>query len=154
MGTPISNSIAELYTVQRYLQYDLLIDKDFAHFDSWASTFCEPQTTIELAPDNSGYRARTRLSTFHNLPELMAMFKDVADVQTADMLNLLVPKANYETIVAEPSDLQREMVEHLSERATLVQRKAVDAKVDNMLKITTDGRKIGQIGRASCRERV
>ena len=142
-GTPISNSIAELYTVQRYLQYDLLMEKDLTHFDAWCSTFCEPQTSIELSPEGTGYRARTRLATFHNLPELMSMFKDVADIQTADMLDLPVPSAIFETIVAEPSEMQKEMVQELSERATAVQRKMVDARVDNMLKITTDGRKIG-----------
>jgi len=142
-ATPISNSIAELYTMQKYLQYDLLMEKNFSHFDAWCSTFCEPQTTIELSPQGDGYRARTRLATFHNLPELMSMFKDVADIQTADMLDLPVPKANYETVIAQASELQKEMVEQLSERATAVQRKLVDARIDNMLKITTDGRKIG-----------
>ena len=142
-GTPISNSIAEMFTIQRYLQYDLLKNEDLTHFDAWASTFCEPQTSIELSPEGTGYRARTRLSTFHNLPELMAMFKEVADVQTADMLDLPVPKANFETVLAEPSDMQKSMVQDLAKRASMVQRRMVDARVDNMLKITTDGRKIG-----------
>ena len=142
-GTPISNSMTEMYTMQRYLQFDTLAAKNLIHFDSWASIFGETQTSIELAPEGTGYRARTRFSQFHNLPELMSMFKDVADIQTADMLNLPVPEAKYETVVVEPSELQKEMVQDLSERATKVQRGGVDARIDNMLKITTDGRKIG-----------
>jgi len=142
-GTPISNSMTEMYTMQRYLQFDMLAAKNLLHFDCWASIFGETQTSIELAPEGTGYRARTRFAQFHNLPELMSMFKDVADIQTADMLNLPVPEAKYETVIVEPSELQKEMVRDLSERATKVQRGGVDARVDNMLKITTDGRKIG-----------
>ena len=142
-GTPVTNTLAEIYTNQRYLQYDTLAAKDLTHFDAWTSTFSEPQTSIELAPEGTGYRARTRLAKFHNLPELMAMFKDFADIQTADMLDLPTPEVKYENIILEPSDLQKEMVRQLSERAVMVQKKMVDAKVDNMLKITTDGRKIG-----------
>ena len=142
-GTPITNTLAEMYTNQRYLQYDTLIAKDLTHFDAWASTFSEPQTTIELAPEGTGYRARTRLAKFHNLPELMSMFRDFADIQTADMLDLPTPEVMYENIILEPSELQKEMVESLSARAHMVQRRLVDPKLDNMLKITTDGRKIG-----------
>jgi hypothetical protein len=142
-GTPISNSMTELYTMQRYLQYDTLVAKHLTHFDAWASIFGETATSIELAPEGTGYRARTRFAKFHNLPELMTMFKDVADIQTADMLNLPVPEAKYETVIVEPSDLQKEMVQELSERAAAVHNREVDATVDNMLKITTDGRKIG-----------
>jgi N12 class adenine-specific DNA methylase len=142
-GTPVSNSMAELYTMQRYLQYDTLEERHLTQFDAWASTFGETATSIELAPEGTGYRARTRFAKFHNLPELMQMFKDVADIQTADMLDLPVPDAKFETIVVEPSELQKEMVEELSERAAAVHNKKVDATVDNMLKITTDGRKIG-----------
>jgi len=142
-GTPVSNSMTELYTVQRYLQYDTLVAKGIAHFDAWASTFGETQTSIELAPEGTGYRARTRFSRFHNLPELMSMFRDVADIQTADMLNLPVPEAKFETVVVEPSELQKGMVQELSERAAAVQARRVDPSKDNMLKITTDGRKIG-----------
>jgi hypothetical protein len=142
-GTPISNSMTEMYTMQRYLQYDALQAKNLTHFDSWASIFGETQTSIELAPEGTGYRARTRFAKFHNLPELMTMFKDVADIQTADMLNLPVPEAHYETVIVEPSELQKEMVQELSERAAAVHNRKVDATVDNMLKITTDGRKIG-----------
>lgn len=142
-GTPISNSMTEMYTMQRYLQYDALSEKSLTHFDSWASIFGETTTSIELAPEGTGYRARTRFAKFHNLPELMAMFKDVADIQTADMLNLPVPNAHYETVIVEPSDLQKEMVEELSERAAAVHRREVEPWKDNMLKITTDGRKIG-----------
>ena len=142
-GTPISNSMTEMYTMQRYLQYDSLSAKGLSHFDSWASIFGETQTSIELAPEGTGYRARTRFAKFHNLPELMCMFKEVADIQTADMLNLPVPDAIYENIIVEPSELQQEMVQELSERAARVHAQLVDARVDNMLKITTDGRKIG-----------
>ena len=142
-GTPISNSMSEMYTMQRYLQHDTLAERRLSHFDSWASIFGETVTSIELAPEGTGYRARTRFARFHNLPELMTLFKEVADIQTADMLMLPVPAATYENIIAEPSDIQKEMVAGLSERAALVQRGMVDPRDDNMLKITTDGRKIG-----------
>jgi len=132
-----------MYTLQRYLQYDTLVAKKLLHFDCWASIFGETTTSIELAPQGDGYRARTRFAKFHNLPELMSMFKDVADIQTADMLNLPVPEAKFENIIVEPSEMQKELVNGLSERATKIQREKVDATVDNMLKITTDGRKIG-----------
>jgi hypothetical protein len=132
-----------MYTMQRYLQYDTLVKNRLTHFDCWASIFGETVTSIELAPEGNGYRARTRFARFHNLPELMAIFKDVADIKTADMLNLPVPQAHYETVIVEPSDLQKEMVQELSERAAEVHAHRVDASVDNMLKITTDGRKIG-----------
>lgn len=142
-GTPVSNSMTELYTVQRYLQHDTLAAMNLNHFDAWASIFGETQTSIELAPEGTGYRARTRFAKFHNLPELMTMFRDVADIQTADMLKLPVPEVKYENVIVEPSDIQKEMVEELSERAAKVHAKEVDATEDNMLKITTDGRKIG-----------
>jgi len=142
-GTPISNSMSEMYTMQRYLQYDTLMAKNLTHFDAWASIFGEIVTSIELAPEGTGYRARTRFSRFHNLPELMTLFKDVADIQTADMLNLPVPEAKFENIIVEPSELQKEMVQELSERAAAVHARLVEPNVDNMLKITTDGRKIG-----------
>jgi len=142
-GTPISNSMTEMYTIQRYLQYDSLAAKRLIHFDCWASVFGETQTSIELAPEGTGYRARTRFAKFHNLPELMTMFREVADIQTADMLNLPVPEVVYENVVVEPSELQKEMVQALSERAAAVHAQLVDPKDDNMLKITTDGRKIG-----------
>jgi len=142
-GTPISNSMTELYTIQRYLQYDALVEKGLIHFDAWASIFGETVTSIELAPEGTGYRARTRFAQFHNLPELMAMFKEVADIQTADMLDLPVPDVKYENIIVEPSEVQKLMVKDLSERAAKVHAQLVDPKVDNMLKITTDGRKIG-----------
>ena len=142
-GTPVTNSIAELYTVQRYLQYDTLAAKNLTHFDAWASTFGETQTNIELSPEGSGYRARTRFAKFTNLPELMSMFKEVADIKTADTLDLPRPKANFHTVVADPSDIQREMVQDLSARAKDVHDKKVDPTQDNMLKITSDGRKIG-----------
>jgi N12 class adenine-specific DNA methylase len=141
-GTPISNSMTEMYTMQRYLQYNTLERNGLQHFDSWASTFGETVTAIELAPEGTGYRAKTRFAKFYNLPELMAMFKDVADIQTADMLNLPVPKANYHNVVIKPSELQVEMVAGLSERADRVRNKMVDASVDNMLLITNDGRKL------------
>jgi len=142
-GTPVSNSLAELYTMQRYLQYEALQTKDLAHFDQWVSTFCETVTGIELAPEGTGYRARTRLK-FENLPELMTLFGEVADIKTIDMLpDVSRPKANYQTIVAQPSDVQKDMVNDLSARATLVQKREVDPSDDNMLKITSDGRKIG-----------
>ena len=142
-GTPISNSMTELFTMKRYLQYELLESYGLTHFDAWASTFGETVTSIELAPEGTGYRARTRFAKFYNLPELMAMFKEVADIQTADMLNLPTPIPKYETIVVEPSEIQKEMVEELSERAAAVHNREVSPDVDNMLKITTDGRKIG-----------
>ncbi|MDY3831732.1 MAG: SNF2-related protein, partial [Candidatus Ventricola sp.] len=142
-GTPVSNSMTELYTMQRYLQYETLREKGLTHFDEWASTFGETTTAIELAPEGTGYRARTRFAKFFNLPELMNLFKEVADVKTSDQLNLPVPEAKFETIVAQPSELQQEMVESLSERAAAVHSGAVDPSVDNMLTITSDGRKIG-----------
>ena len=142
-GTPVTNSMAELYTVQRYLQYDTLQDRNLAHFDAWASTFGETQTSVELAPEGNGYRARTRFAKFDNLPELMSMFKEVADIKTADMLDLPRPEAHFHTVVVKPTELQKEMVQELSERAKDVHDRKVDATVDNMLKITSDGRKIG-----------
>ena len=142
-GTPVSNSMTELYTVMRYLQYGTLQQKNLTHFDCWASTFGETTTAIELAPEGTGYRARTRFSKFFNLPELMNMFKEVADIKTSDQLNLPVPEAEYETVVVKPSDIQKEMVSSLSERVALVHSGIVDPSVDNMLKITSDGRKIG-----------
>ena len=141
-GTPISNSMVELYTMQRYLQYDELAKRNLQQFDAWASTFGETVTAIELSPEGTGYRAKTRFAKFYNLPELMAMFKEVADIQTADMLNLPVPKANYHNVVIEPSDIQKDLVKELSERAERVRNKMVDASIDNMLKITNDGRKL------------
>ena len=142
-GTPVSNSMTELFTMKRYLQHDKLEKQGLGNFDSWASTFGETVTAIELAPEGTGYRARTRFAKFYNLPELMRMFKEVADIQTADMLKLPVPKAEFHTIVAKPSEYQKAMVDELSERADLVQRRLVEPYEDNMLKITTDGRKIG-----------
>jgi N12 class adenine-specific DNA methylase len=142
-GTPVSNSMTELYTMMRYLQYSTLQRNGLAHFDSWASTFGETVTAIELAPEGTGYRARTRFSKFFNLPELMAMFKEVADIKTADQLNLPTPKTNYHTIAVKPTDIQQEMVKDLSERAAEVHANKVDPTVDNMLKITSDGRKLG-----------
>jgi len=141
-GTPISNTMVEMYTMQKYLQYHTLEQQGLLHFDSWASTFGETVTAIELAPEGTGYRAKTRFSRFYNLPELMAMFKEVADIQTADMLNLPVPKANYHNIVLKPSEHQRQMVAALSKRAEKVRNKMVDPSVDNMLRITNDGRKL------------
>ena len=135
-GTPVSNSMVELYTMQRYLQYAELEKRNLQHFDAWASTFGETVTAIELAPEGTGYRAKTRFAKFYNLPELMAMFKEVADIQTADMLNLPVPEAHYETIVAKPTEIQKQMVKELSERADMVRNKKVDPSTDNMLKIT------------------
>ena len=129
--------------MQRYLQYDTLQNKGLGHFDNWASTFGETVTAVELAPEGTGYRARTRFASFQNLPELMTMFGEVADIKTADTLNLPRPKANYHVVVAEPTEIQRELVASLSERATLVQQKKVDPSQDNMLCITSDGRKIG-----------
>ena len=141
-GTPISNSMVELYTIQRYLQYDTLIKNDLQHFDSWASTFGETVTAIELTPEGTGYRAKTRFAKFFNLPELMSMFKEVADIRTADMLELPVPKANFHNIAVKPSEIQKDMVAKLAERAEKVRKGNVDASVDNMLKITNDGRKL------------
>ena len=141
-GTPISNSMVEMYTMQKYLQYGTLRRNDLIHFDSWASTFGETVTAIELAPEGSGYRAKTRFAKFYNLPELMAMFKETADIQTADMLQLPVPKANYHNVVLKPSEQQKEMVAALSERAEKVRNRMVDSSVDNMLCITNDGRKL------------
>ena len=141
-GTPISNSMVEMYTMQKYLQYNTLKEHGLLHFDAWASNFGETVTAIELAPEGSGYRAKTRFSRFYNLPELMAMFKEVADIQTADMLNLPVPKANNHTVALKPSEQQKEMVVSLSERAEKVRNKMVDSSVDNMLLITNDGRKL------------
>lgn len=142
-GTPVSNSMTELYTMMRYLQYSTLQRNGLVHFDSWASTFGETVTAIELAPEGTGYRARTRFSKFFNLPELMAMFKEVADIKTADQLNLPTPKANYHTVAVKPTEIQQEMVKDLSERAAEVHANKVDPSVDNMLKITSDGRKLG-----------
>ncbi len=142
-GTPVSNSMTELYTMQRYLQYGTLEKIGLIHFDAWASTFGETVTAIELAPEGTGYRARTRFAKFFNLPELMAMFKEVADIKTADQLHLPVPNAHYETMAVKPSVYQEEMVEALSERASRVHSGAVDPKEDNMLRITSDGRKLG-----------
>lgn len=142
-GTPVSNSMTELYTVMRYLQYGTLQQKGLTHFDCWASTFGETTTAIELAPEGTGYRARTRFAKFFNLPELMAMFKEVADIKTSDQLNLPVPEAKFETVVVQPSEHQQAMVAELSERAAAVHSGIVDSTVDNMLKITSDGRKLG-----------
>ena len=141
-GTPISNSMVELYTIQRYLQYDTLQEMGLIHFDDWASDFGETITAIELSPEGSGYRAKTRFAKFFNLPELMATFKQVADIQTADMLKLPVPKANFHTEVIQPSELQQEMVRGLAERAEAIRAGGVDPRVDNMLRITNDGRKL------------
>ena len=142
-GTPVSNSMTELYTVMRYLQYGTLQQKNLTHFDSWASTFGETTTAIELAPEGTGYRARTRFAKFFNLPELMNMFKEVANIKTSDQLNLPVPDAKFETVVVQPSEHQQDMVAELSERAVAVHAGIIDPSEDNMLKITTDGRKIG-----------
>ena len=141
-GTPISNSMVELYTIQRYLQYNTLVKNGLQHFDAWASTFGETITAVELTPEGTGYRAKTRFAKFYNLPELMAMFKEVADIKTADMLNLPVPEAKYNNIAVKPSEMQKEMVASLAERAEQVRGGGVDASVDNMLKITNDGRKL------------
>ena len=142
-GTPVSNSMTELYTVMRYLQYSALQQKKLTHFDCWASTFGETTTAIELAPEGTGYRARTRFAKFFNLPELMSMFKEVADIKTSDQLHLPVPETKFETVVAKPSEIQKEMVQELSKRAAEIHSGAVDASVDNMLCVTNDGRKIG-----------
>ena len=142
-GTPVSNSMTELYTVMRYLQYSTLRRLGMTHFDCWGVHLCETTTAIELAPEGTGYRARTRFSKFFNLPELMNIFKEVADIKTADQLHLPVPEAKFETVVVQPSQLQQEMVQRLSDRAAAVHSGKVDASEDNMLKITSDGRKIG-----------
>ena len=142
-GTPVSNSMTELYTVMRYLQYSTLQQKKLTHFDCWASTFGETTTAIELAPEGTGYRARTRFAKFFNLPELMSMFKEVADIKTSDQLHLPVPEAKFETVVAKPSEIQKEMVQELSKRAAEIHSGTVDASEDNMLCVTNDGRKIG-----------
>ena len=141
-GTPISNSMVEMYTMQKYLQYGALARNNLIHFDAWASTFGETVTAIELSPEGTGYRAKTRFAKFYNLPELMTLFKEVADVQTADMLRLPVPEAHYHSVVLKPSEQQKKMVESLSERAERVRNKMVDSSVDNMLLITNDGRKL------------
>lgn len=141
-GTPISNSMVELYTIQRYLQYETLVENDLQHFDSWASTFGETVTAYELKPEGSGYRTKTRFAKFYNLPELMAMFKEVADIKTADTLNLPTPTPHYHNVAVKPSDFQKAMVAELGERAEKVRNNQVDASVDNMLKITNDGRKL------------
>ena len=141
-GTPISNSMVELYTIQRYLQYNTLVKNNLQHFDAWASTFGETVTAIELTPEGTGYRAKTRFAKFYNLPELMAMFKEVADIKTADMLDLPVPQAHYHNVAVKPSEMQKEMVASLAERAEKVRGGNVDSSVDNMLKITNDGRKL------------
>ena len=142
-GTPVSNSMTELYTVMRYLQYSTLQQKKLTHFDCWASTFGETTTAIELAPEGTGYRARTRFAKFFNLPELMSMFKEVADIKTSDQLHLPVPDAKFETVVVKPSETQKAMVQELSKRAAEIHSGNVDASVDNMLCVTNDGRKIG-----------
>ena len=141
-GTPISNSMVELYTIQRYLQYNTLVKNGLQHFDAWASTFGETITAVELTPEGTGYRAKTRFAKFYNLPELMAMFKEIADIKTADMLNLPVPEVKYHNIAVKPSEMQKEMVASLAERAEQVRGGGVDSSVDNMLKITNDGRKL------------
>ena len=141
-GTPISNSMTELYTMQRYLQYGKLQQMGLGHFDSWASTFGEVVTSIELAPEGTGYRSKSRFARFYNIPELMSMFKEVADIKTADQLDLPVPEAEYETVVLKPSEIQKEIVEDLGERAEIIRNGGVDSSVDNMLKVTNDGRKL------------
>ena len=141
-GTPISNSMVEMYTIQRYLQYRMLEEMNMLHFDDWAAAFGETITAIELSPEGSGYRAKTRFAKFYNLPELMSVFKQAADIQTADMLKLPVPKANFHTEVIKPSELQQEMIAGLAERAEAIRKGGVDPKEDNMLRITNDGRKL------------
>ena len=141
-GTPISNSMTELYTMQRYLQYDDLKARGLEHFDSWASTFGETENTFELSPEGTGYRQKTRFSKFYNLPELMSMFKEVADIKTSDMLNLPVPEANFEVIKTKPTEEQKEILEAISERADAVRNNQVEPTEDNMLKITNDGKKL------------
>ena len=142
-GTPVSNSMTELYTMMRYLQHDTLMKKHLNHFDAWASTFGETTTAIELAPEGTGYRTRTRFAKFFNLPELMNLFKEAADIKTSDQLHLPVPEATYHNVVAKPTEIQKAMVQELSERASKVHSGVVDPSVDNMLKITSDGRKLG-----------
>ena len=142
-GTPISNSMTECFTVQRYLQYDRLQEMGMGTFDSWASRFGETVTALELAPEGTGYRARTRFRRFFNLPELMAIFKEVADIKTADQLDLPVPEVEYHTIVSKPTEHQKALVKELSKRAEKVHSGSIDAHIDNMLKITSDGRKLG-----------
>ena len=142
-GTPVSNSMTELYTMMRYLQHDTIRDKGLAHFDCWASTFGETTTAIELAPEGTGYRARTRFAKFFNPPELMNLFKEAADIKTADQLNLPTPTPIYHNEVAQPTAIQQAMVQELSERAAAVHAGTVDPSVDNMLRITSDGRKLG-----------
>ena len=141
-GTPISNSMVELYTIQRYLQYNTLCKNGLQHFDAWASSFGETVTAVELKPEGTGYRTKTRFAKFYNLPELMAMFKEIADIKTADMLDLPVPKVNFHNVAVKPSEMQKEMVASLAERAAKVRAGLVDSSVDNMLKITNDGRKL------------
>lgn len=141
-GTPVSNSMVELYTMQRYLQYKTLEKNGLQHFDAWASTFGETVTAMELAPEGTGYRMKTRFAKFFNLPELISMFKETADIQTADMLKLPVPEVEYHNEIAEPTEFQKDMVEELGERAESVRNRAVDPSIDNMLKITNDGRKL------------
>ncbi len=141
-GTPVSNSMVELYTMQRYLQYNTLVEKNLQHFDAWASTFGETVTALEIAPEGNGYRLKTRFARFYNLPELMQMFREVAYIQTADMLNLPVPEAEYKVINTEATELQKEMVKELGNRAELVRSRKVNPREDNMLKITNDGRKL------------
>ena len=150
-GTPVSNSMTELYTMQRYLQYERLQELNMTHFDCWASRFGETVTALELAPEGTGYRARTRFSKFFNLPELMNLFKEVADIKTADQLNLPTPEVEYHNVVAQPTEHQQEMVKALSERASLVHSGTVDPSQDNMLKITSDGRKLGLARESSTR---
>ncbi|MBR2913108.1 MAG: helicase SNF2, partial [Oscillospiraceae bacterium] len=142
-GTPVSNSMTELFTMMRYLQHDTLVQKGLSHFDAWASTFGETSTAIELAPEGTGYRARTRFAKFFNLPELMNLFKEAADIKTADQLHLPTPTAVYHNVVAEPTEVQLAMMEELSERASKVHSGTVDPSIDNMLRITSDGRKLG-----------
>lgn len=141
-GTPISNSMVELYTIQRYLQYNTFVQNNLQHFDSWASTFGETVTAVELTPEGTNYRAKTRFAKFYNLPELMQMFCEVADIQTADMLKLPVPKVNYHNIKTKPGEIQTEMVVSLAKRAEKVRARLVEPNIDNMLKITNDGRKL------------
>ena len=141
-GTPISNSMVELYTIQRYLQYNTLCKNGLQHFDAWASSFGETVTAVELKPEGTGHRTKTRFAKFYNLPELMAMFKEIADIKTADMLDLPVPKVNFHNVAVKPSEMQKEMVASLAERAAKVRAGLVDSSVDNMLKITNDGRKL------------
>ena len=142
-GTPVSNSMTELYTMQRYLQYERLKETPMAHFDCWASRFGETVSAMELAPEGTGYRVRTRFSKFYNLPELMNLFKEVADIKTADQLHLPTPEVEYHNVVAQPTEHQTYIVKELSDRAAKVHSGSVDSSIDNMLKITSDGRKLG-----------